>query len=371
MLKRSVILGLVTGLFISLALLYPVGTTLSARYIPDWQNPPAALHNFLRVACLMAALSFFGLGVIATALLVRPRSSRTALRSGAIAGMSAMLVIQILILSPADGMSEMQDVLQLDPQSGAPTEEQMVEYANRLSGATFNNIVLPLLVGLGMGALVMGGVFVLYHLLRYQRLPDKSIYQAAPPPPDLLQQVQSGRAIRWPDPGESGWRAAVVSGLLLGTFMALQALFDTSQALGVKPINWGAFGVVTGPSLNTIVGGLASLTPIVVNLGGVLVLALQRSPSSRYWSRVRACTVAGGVAGLAIQVIFLNHMLRINAPVFHLFMFSEGEMFPTAPLEALPYVPYIIAAAFFALPLVALLAVTFASMLVSTAGWCH
>lgn len=364
MLKRSALAGLVTGFFISLALIYPVGTTMSTRYIPDWQNPPATLHNVLQLAFLIAALSFFGMGAIATALLVRPRSSKMALRSGAIAGTSAMLVIQILIISPANGMSQMRDVLQIDPLSGPPTEEQMVEYASRVSGAAFSNVVTPLLFGLGIGALLLVGIFGVYHLLRYQRIPGNTSPRTLSTPPNLLHQVQSERAVRWPDPSESTWRAAIMSGLLVGLFMGLQALLDTSQALGVRSVDWEVFGVVTGPGLNLVISGLASLAPIVVNLGGVLVLALQRSPSSRYWSRVRACTIAGGVAGLVIQVTFLNHVLRISAPVLHLFIIAEDQTLQAARTDLLPYVPYIIALAFFGLPLVMLAAVTLGSMLV-------
>lgn len=354
MLKRSVLVGLVTGFFISLALIYPVGLALAERYIPGWQNPPATLHRFLQVLSLMSAAVFFALGVIATALLVQPRSYRAALKSGTVAGLSAMLIIQTLILSPGEGMIRMRDVLQLDLLSGPPTDAQVAEYTDRLGGSNFNNIVPQLLLGAGLGALVMRGVFVLYHRPRYGWSPDYSATEVPAPTPNLLRLLKSGRAIRWPDPTESTWRAGIIGGALLGVLFGLEAVFGMSLELGVNVVSTehGMSKLMLGSGLQAAAAWLSALAPIFFFLWGVLVLYIQRTPPSRYWARVRACTIAGGAAGVVFHVIFISHLVRIFAPLVRLFMFDGQESVSSAMLQEASVVT---ALAYFGVPVLALL----------------
>lgn len=362
MLKRSVLAGLIIGFLVSLALLYPVSTALATRYIPDWQNPPPAVHRSLQIICLIAAASLGVLGVILSALWIKPSSYKAATKSGAIAGLFAHSIFHIMIFSPAEGMIRMRDILQLDPLSGPPTDAQLAEFIRRMNSVTFNNIMLPLFVGAGLGALVMSGLLALHNLLRYHNLNGDDSSPAPPTPPNLLHLLQQRRVIRWPDPEESTWRAGILSGVLLGAFFGLATLFGYNEGFDAQPIEPGLSEFLLGPGLRTAVSWTEELIPIVALFWGVLVLGLQRSPSSRFWSRVGACILAGVAAALTFQVIFLNHFWRLNMPMVHLYIFADATI--VTPDE-LSIIPYIMAAAIFGAPLAGLLAVTLAGMLMA------
>ncbi len=351
MLKRCVPLGLVTGFLIALALLYPVATGLSARYIPNWENPPATVHRPLQLASLAAASIFFVLGVITTALLVQPRCYKVAIKAGALSGTCATFMIHLLVLSPAEGMIRMRKALRLDPLSGSPSDEQLAQYASHLRDATFTNILAPLLFGAIMGGLVMASVFTLYHLVRYKRRPKKCTFEPAHTPPNLLKRIKSGRAIRWPDPTESTWQAGLLGGLLLGTFAGIQFLFGFSEEFGVTGGGQGLTELLIGSGVESAMDWLSSLTPFLMFFWGAVVIALQRTPSSRYWARVWACTLSGGVTALAINVIVLNNVGRVYTNLVHVYMFTGPD--PADP-EILPYVPRIMAGTIFGAPLAAL-----------------
>ena len=365
MLKRSVLLGLISGLMVSLALIYPVATTFAADYIPDWQNPPAALHNSLLMVSLSAAAILGALGIIATALLVRPRTLKAALKYGAIAGLSASLSFQILISSPTEGMVQARTMLQRDPADGLPTAVQLNEHAARLVSTTLNNIVAPSLLFMGTGALTMAGLFALWHLLKHKHLPDPHIQEPPLTPPNLLRLVREPRRRlpgqnRWPDPTESTWRAGLIGGVPLGIFMGLQAVVLSNQVLGTETDNQVSYFLV-GSNMESVMGWLNWLTPLVFFLGAVLVLALQRRPYSRYGSRVWACSIAGGAAGIAFQIVFLNHLLRVNTPLTHLII--AGEEHALDP-ELLKHVPLLTGMAIFGAPLAAFFAATTTGTLV-------
>jgi hypothetical protein len=354
MLKRSVLSGLIVGLLTSLAALYTISTTFAAEYIPDWQNPPPAVHRSLLLASLAATATFLGLGIIATALLVRPRSHKAALKYGAITGISFAFSFQILILSPAEGITRARGILQRDPTSGLPPASQLNEHASHLLGAALNNIALPFILCAGGGALVMAGLFSISHLLKHKHLPDYHALDPPHTPPNLLHLVHSqfplwrriSGMLHWPDPTESTWRAGLIGGTLLGAFLGLQALTLAGSVLGEESDHELYF--LAGTDLQRLSGWLTWLTPLVFFFGAILILALQRHPYSRYWSRVWACTIAGGAAGAAFQIVFLNHLLRVNVPLLRLVV-ATGEH--ALDPEQIQHLPLITGFAFFAAPL--------------------
>jgi hypothetical protein len=63
---------------------------------------------------------------------------------------------------------------------------------------------------------------------------------------------------------------------------------------------------------------------------------------------VWACVIAGAVAGVAFQIIFMNHLLRVNAPLVRLGIMEQGH---TVEPEMIEYIPSITGFMFFGAPL--------------------
>lgn len=364
MLRKSILAGLGVGLLLSLGLYYPVISYAGDRFIPGWQNLPSPAHAVLQGISLIFSCLVLVVGpVTATLLWIRPRSTKEAIKPGALAGLTAALVAYILVIAPADGISSARALFELDPIAGLPAESEIAQYVTELTITFFGGKFIPIVAGILWGAAAAAGSLALRNRISKGHAATEEETPPSPGPVllDRTRQAPSGkrkrarkRWLRWPDLEERTLKAGLLGGLILGGFLALESLPEFYKQFGFEapPLmeRGTPFLSMFTLGMKGILGWLSCLVPFVFLLGGVLVLMLLRNPPSRFRSRILACALGGAVAGLVFYAIFLTNVLGYWATMIRFYMFAE----PDAPgSEILPFLPYISVAAYFLAPIFA------------------
>ncbi|MBN1136502.1 MAG: AAA family ATPase [Anaerolineae bacterium] len=299
MIRRSVTYGLLVGLALVVASLYPLfAVWVYPRVLhTPWPSPPNALRTlFLVISCLAAAVAF---GLAGSLVVIRSRitSPIQGLRAGAISGQVAALVFYILLVSPTYGLlSAARLWADLDPilQQAVPAGEPLLRFAYGLLRSSLNQLGLCLLAGAVVGGLE--GVFV--GLLRRRSLPSNLSLVEAIADPEPRR--------RWFTYQDDVWGAGLLAGLISGVVLWI---WETIVVFSGLRENWPQLPALIVDRGNPVLQALLSqtfadlLSPLLllVVLGtGALAVLLLHDPPRRHLSRFHAVLLSGVVAAVLL-----------------------------------------------------------------------
>jgi len=301
MIRRSIGTGLLLGLALALASIYPLLALYAApRFALG--SLPGPLRPVLPI--LTAALSLLlllSVGVVA-AWRSGATSAGKGFRAGAIAGLVSALVFFYLALAPT-----MAALVSVRLWTHAPTLRNpyppnplTFEFIHQMTAAMQARMALCLIAG----ALIGGLEGAVVGWLRRQE---------PPPRPSLLEVLQTPQPRRqWFADNDAVWRAGVLGGLIGGGILWLGITVGFFSNLKVEwPALEAAVQESSGPVVQALfTDALAScLVPIflLAVLGtGALPVLLLRDPPRRHLSRFHVILIAGLTAAVLVLLAFMQ-----------------------------------------------------------------
>lgn len=307
MIRRSLTVGVLAGLLLSLASLYPAISLLTPTLLPNWEPVAGDLwHGVLLMLSAGVGLpTLLGFGFVA-AQRAGARGLRDGLWSGTIAGAFAGYIYYVTLVSPLNALHAMGLVAPYFPPTPAnplPPDEVVVSLV-RVLGNGIVQVELVVLVAVAIAALQ--GM-----LVGWQR---RNV--VVPPRPGLFQLLRAGQHPRqWFAGDESplwvGMVVGVVISILLTPTVFGQFYVDLVQ-------DWPELAALMRRSMmgNMMPGAVTQSLPFIsplVNLTligfGALVVGFLRNPSSRFGARVRSVV-------LAAVIIFISWFASIARIIY-------------------------------------------------------
>ncbi len=323
MIQKSITTGVIIGLLLTLAAVYPTFAVFVSRVVSmdspfgeirlmgSFELPVSLL---VMMACAGAVtLIYLTLGSVA-ALRVRATDFGRGTYAGGISGVVAGLTLYIALVSPTAAMMAGQMVLTSELPAG--TNEYaaglVLPFARNVFIGGFSNLLATLAASLVVGS-VEGGIV---GWLRRNRHPSA---QPAPQDASLLDVLGDKR-------GERRWfaahddavlRAGLLAGIAGGLVLTLFEFLNLLTAMSSDPTQLWMASVIKQALAGTRLQDLAQtalpvwLGPLtfVVTIGvGGLAALLPHNPPSRLRSRIYAALVAGATLGLIVSLPFADSL---------------------------------------------------------------
>ncbi|MCA9949018.1 MAG: ATP-binding protein [Anaerolineales bacterium] len=309
MIQRTIRTGLLAGLLISLAGIYPLMSMAAPMLVLGWQPliTNALLRSVLLLLSAAVGIPIFIFGGAWAARRAQAYGTWTGFRAGALAGATAGSGVYITVISPLTALIAYG---QLTPHLPQLTTARPLPPAAMLRYVyTFDN------VGLSMELTLLIFVFVwgLAGML------GNSALEAPPvkPRPTMFSLVASGKNLKsW----FAGDETAVRTGLVVGVVVGMLALITTfgwfyagiAQDLPEfdKVIQESRTGMVTGP----ISQALGVLSPLLIGallIYGIIIVALIKNPPDRFNARFQAVflatlIIAMFLSAVGLRIIYFN-----------------------------------------------------------------
>lgn len=323
MIRRALTIGLVVGVLLSLAGLYPAIGLVAPILLPTWPRPVGneLLHGVLLM--LSAAVSvplLFSFGALA-ARNSTARCGPDGAKAGALAGAVVGLFVYMNLISPLAALAAFRHMSPYHPTFAMPLPpmQAVLAYVQAFHGSVHLVDVTILAVAL-WGALT--GAIVGWRQ-RHEPLP------ATPPLFHLIERKEHPRA--W----FVGNETAVKAGLLVGAFLGaivFATIFgefyvgftaDWPELMEIMQHQAGKFA--TGP----LQEALPLLWPFIV-IGllvyGGAVVALTRNPPDLFKARYRAILLATNTILLALFAVLLRNMyFLLGLAPFGLFHWMQAN----------------------------------------------
>lgn len=306
MIRRALIVGLVSGLLVSIAGIYPAISLLVPTIMPGWERP---VQNELLHGLLLMVSAGIGIPILLINGFIAAYRSKeggwlAGAKSGLIAGLTLAYISFLLLLSPLNGLIA-QGKIVATMYSPFPSQLPSTEILSAaLRSLEHSNIwiesalIIAVIMGGGSGA-VAGW---------YRR------HWLAPPPTELIDLLRPGKnPHQWFAENESVLR----NGLLVGVGISL--FFIPTIFGGYYSDIAANFPNLVNDMNRTAVGSffqsMASYLPIlspIANLFlftfGFLVVGLSRNPPNCFQSRIWGSIAAG----LIIFSSILGSFIRIS-----------------------------------------------------------
>lgn len=309
MTRRTIGVGLLGGLLISLAAVYPLIGMVAPVVMPGWQVPMYGplLHSILLMISAAIGLPVFFLGGAWAAHRAPAYGLFEGIRAGALAGATAGAGCYITIISPLSAMIAYGEISRFIPRlvAAEPVPPRiLLRYV-----AAFDNLALSLELTL----LVFVAVWALAGAVVGWRKGERPQHTR----PTLYSLVAAGKQ---PSLWFSGDESALKVGLRVGVAIGLLALVTTfgwfyagfAQDLPEfeAVIQGSRTGMVTGP----LTQGLAVLSPLLTMtlfVYGLLIVALITNPRDRYSARTGAIMLASiiiatFISAVGLRIIYFN-----------------------------------------------------------------
>ena len=305
MIKRAITIGIIGGVLISLAGVYPVMSLLTPVWLDGWERP---LTNDIShgIALMLSAVLFVPLiltfGGVA-ARYAKVRSPQQGAKTGALAGLVAGFIIYFTLIAPLNALAAIgviKEEIGFLSESYLPSLAVLDRYVN-----TFNNVSLQVEVVIVIGVLLWGfqGLFVGW--IRRN--------QPAPKRPSLFQLAKEGNS---PKPYFDGNEQALQIGLIVGLVIGTIALIAGSGlSFYVVAQDWPELlDALQSSHLGSIfsdpsIGASALLTPVLAAglMGyGLFVILFLKNPPTWFRARWSGITLAGNTISFAIFAIGLR-----------------------------------------------------------------
>ncbi|MBK8988914.1 MAG: ATP-binding protein [Chloroflexi bacterium] len=310
MIRRALVVGLVGGILLSLAGLYPVVSLLAPLVSPMWVRPVAneLAHGLLLM--VSAAIGFpvlFSLGSLA-AKRGEAQGWLPGAKAGLIAGLVASLIVYTTLVSPINALfafGELVQFLMRMPESHNLPTAVLYRYI-----AIFENGNYLIEITFAIGLLLTGaqGAWMGWR----RRHEDK------PPRPSLYAHIANGRhPRRWFHGDETASRAGLIVGFV-GSLVAMFAAFSwfyvgfiTEWPELAAAMQHSHIGIVVSGPLRQAGSVLSPFILVGSLFYGALVVWLIKDPPNLLVARVRGVLLAslfivGATFAIGLRVLYFN-----------------------------------------------------------------
>lgn len=308
MIRRAVAVGLVLGLVISLAGIYPLVGLAAPTAMPGWRQPIAndIIHGILLMASAVVGVPAFVFGGALAARRTGAGSWLDGLRAGMLAGATAASGCFITLVSPLNALVAFGQIASSLPQLMATIPlppGSLLRYV-----ATFDNFGYSLELTLFLFVLVWGAAGAIVGWRQERTEAER---------PTLYGLVAAGHHPRhWFAEDESavrvGLRVGVAVGLLalVTTFGWFYAGFAQNLPEFEMIVANSRTGVVTGPLMQSI-SVLSPLLALALLTFGLVTVALIKNPGNRFGARVGAVVFAAVIiftflSAVGLRIFYFN-----------------------------------------------------------------
>jgi len=381
MIKKSLVMGILVGMVLTVLLLYPTYSLLVVRMANTAGIPLQTISSELRLGVVqvsvsllvtLACTSLFTLTVLVLGPAAVLRSGAYDLRPGAIsggvAGASAGVTIYIMLLCPTNAILAARSIFQynhLYRSIQTYPETMVVEFARAVLLDSLTYILITVLALIVVGALE--GALTGW-LLRSRNPEQKQLTLL-----DILPTRRDHR--RWYRFSEDVFLSGLTVGVLVGILLLLTNIWKTAYLQADTPE--GALLMSTlqqalaGTHLDNILqkSAFSFLTPFVflaTGLAGLVAALLPKDPPKRFHSRVQAAIIAGTTVGIVMSILIIaseQFSVALFPQTLPLQTGSGPAAFSAADLEMLARPPVRVLIMYL-LPLPTLLFITLACTLI-------
>lgn len=333
MIRRALTIGLVDGILLSLAGLYPAIGLIAPILLPEWRRPvPNELAHggllMLSAAIIVPLLvSFGGLAARKTTA----RCAKDGAKAGALAGAVVGLIVFITLISPLTALAAFRYMSDYHPTFAMPLppDKVVLDYVQ-----TFSNSVHLIDITILLTAII-GGIegAVVGWRQRYEPLPAE---------PQLFSFISTNQHPRdWFATNETAVKAGLLVGIIFGTivFATVFGEFyvgftqDWPELMTIME-NHQSGMFVTGP----LQEALPLLWPFIM-LGlliyGGVVVALIRNPPDLFKARFRAILLATNTILLSLFAVLLRNLYFVyGLASFGLFHWMQANPDEAAKLPS-------------------------------------
>lgn len=302
MIKRAIVVGIVGGIVLSLAGLYPIAGLLAPLWLEGWVRPaPDDLtHGILLMAsAALAVPTFLLIGFVAA----RPsRGWREGAKAGMVAGLAAAGLCYFTLILPVNTLIAFGTVgtaLDVLVDSFMPPLYVLRNYVISFENAAFQGEIVLVAAACFWGA---QGAWVGWRRRKEPR----------PPRPSLFSLVQNGTH---PKQYFAGDETAVWTGILVGLVVAVLTAVTMSGWSYLVYSNWPELmtalqethtGIIASGSLGSVASLLSPLLGLAFIGFGLIVIGLIKNPPNWFRARFGGVVVAGIAISLAVHAVGLR-----------------------------------------------------------------
>ncbi len=332
MIKKSITTGIMVGLFLTLAGLYPAFTFFVADSLGSakiWlleltgssaTSQPLSLTSLIPLLISAAVITLISLTIgSAAAWRVNATTLKQGVTAGVMSGAAAGLTFYLLLILPTLTIWAARILFLIKLVSGEKFPDSLAIAFLRFNLEGLFNYLLPtLLISLVVGGLE-GGITSLVR----RSLPSTT------PAFSLLEAIgkKGGQRAWFAADKDMVLKAGLLVGLVSGVILLIFDLQHASTSMSADPyeawINSILEQALIGTPLNQVTGDIFVIifTPLafLIMLGaGGLAAILPKNPTSRLGARVYAATIAGAITGLLVAIPMVNtlHLSIVLLPQF-------------------------------------------------------
>ncbi len=310
---------MISGLLISLGLLYPAFVVYVYRVNPAWFDADLRLASItpgLLMSSLVVLFAFLAMGIL-PAIRAGATSWSEGAKAGALSGLVAAMTVFLIVVAPTQAW-----------QATVPTFNFLSALNPQLPQVALDKFTQDVLVSLytrDMSGVLLIGVISGWLL---GGITGAARRDQRPEPLTLLEAIEMRRGRRrWFARNDDTTRAAIIAGLICGGLIAFTSLSEnpattfitqtnaaeTGAAISAVPLKISLFGVsaeVTGPIIAFLANLANALSPVALIaffIFGALAIFFIKDPPRWFISRWSAATFAGAVVGALIFLPLLRH----------------------------------------------------------------
>ncbi len=332
MIKRSITIGIIGGILISLAGIYPVISLLTPIWLEGWERPITddLSHGLLLMLSAVVVVPLILILGAVSARYAQARGVREGTKAGSLAGLVAGFILYFTQIAPLNALvavGAIEAEFESLSESYLPSLNVLDRYVN-----AFNNVSLQVEVVIVIGVLLWGAQgCVVGWLRRHQPVPTRrSLFQIAKEqgnPKEFFagneQPLQIGLIV-----GLVIATVALLAGSGLSFYVVAQDWPELMEALRSSHLG----SIFSDPSI----GASALLTPVLMTglMGyGFLVALFVKNPPNWFRARLRGIALAGNIISLAIFAIGLR-FFYFNLGLAPFWILRELQQNPTNPMRA-------------------------------------
>jgi hypothetical protein len=318
MTRKALISGIISGLLLSLGLLYPAFVAYVYRMNPLWFDAdlrPASITPGLLMSGLVALFAFLAMGIL-PAIRAGATSWSEGAKAGALSGLVAAMTVFLVVIAPTRAWQATIPTFNFPPSANAqPPQIVLDTFMQQVLVSLYTRDMLGVLLIGVIGGWLLGGITGVAR--RDQR----------PEPLTLLEAIEMRRGRRrWFARNDDATRAAITAGLICGGLIAFTSLSGApatfvmetgSPDIGVtisEVLPFSSFpglpADVSGPVVNFLSRLSNALSPVSVIASfvfGALAIIFIKDPPRWFISRWSAATFAGAVVGALVYIPTLRH----------------------------------------------------------------
>jgi hypothetical protein len=317
--RKALVSGMISGLLLSLGLLYPIFVRYVYSVNPLWFEAdlrPASITPGLFMSGLVVFFAFFAMGVL-PAIRAGASSWSEGAKVGALSGLVAAMTVFLVVVAPTQAWQATIPIFNFLPASNPQLPQIVLDKFTQDVLVSLYTRDMPgvLLIGV-VGGWLLGGITGV--MRRDQRAEPLTLLEAI--------GMRRGRR-RWFARNDDATRAAITAGLICGGLIAFTSLSQAPTTTFVMETGVPGSGVtisevppafllpglsadVSGPIVSFLSDLANVLSPVAVIASfvfGALAIIFIKDPPRWFVSRWSAATFAGAVVGALVYLPTLRH----------------------------------------------------------------